>query len=163
MVYESLLVLALVLLVGLLFQLGLVASGTDHDAQTWRAVGPTRQLLQIIEAAAIALYLCLSWRRGQTLAMRAWRLRLVRALPAPDTPPSLARCLARLVLATLAIGPAAIGLLWLSSHGRDVIAWIGVVPAGAALAWALIDRDRQTLYDRLAGTRLIVLPPASRR
>jgi hypothetical protein len=29
------------------------------------------------------------------------------------------------------------------------------VPTGIALGWALFDRDRQFLHDRIAGTRLV--------
>jgi uncharacterized RDD family membrane protein YckC len=35
---------------------------------------------------------------------------------------------------------------------------LGVV----GLLWALVDRDRQFLHDRLAGTRLVAVPPAKR-
>ena len=30
-----------------------------------------------------------------------------------------------------------------------------LVPTGASILWALVDRDRQFLHDRLAGTRLV--------
>jgi hypothetical protein len=29
------------------------------------------------------------------------------------------------------------------------------VPTGISIVWALLDRDRQFLHDRLAGTRLV--------
>jgi uncharacterized RDD family membrane protein YckC len=29
------------------------------------------------------------------------------------------------------------------------------VPTGISIVWALFDRDRQLLHDRLAGTRLV--------
>jgi len=29
------------------------------------------------------------------------------------------------------------------------------VPTGVGVAWALVDRDRQFLHDRMAGTRLV--------
>jgi hypothetical protein len=32
-----------------------------------------------------------------------------------------------------------------------------VLCLGFGLAWALIDRDRQFLHDRLAGTRIVLL------
>ncbi|MFN9122921.1 MAG: RDD family protein, partial [bacterium] len=38
---------------------------------------------------------------------------------------------------------------------RYLLAWPSVLAAGAGLAWALVDRDRQFLHDRLAGTRLV--------
>ena len=38
---------------------------------------------------------------------------------------------------------------------RYVLAWPSVCFLGVGLIWALLDRDRQFLHDRLAGTRLI--------
>lgn len=33
-----------------------------------------------------------------------------------------------------------------------------LVPTGISIVWALFDRDRQFLHDRLAGTRLVLAP-----
>lgn len=66
---------------------------------------------------------------GQTLAMQTWKIRL-------STPSGAQASLARLVL-------------------RYVLAWPSVLYLGAGLFWALFDRDRQFLHDRLAGTRLV--------
>lgn len=69
------------------------------------------------------------WRHGgQTLAMQTWKLRLVMA--DGSKPP-----LSRLVL-------------------RYALAWPSLLLGGAGLLWALLDRDRQFLHDRLAGTRI---------
>jgi uncharacterized RDD family membrane protein YckC len=68
----------------------------------------------------------------------------------------------RLILATVALGPAMLGLLWLPGHGAELAAWLTLAPALVALGWALIDQDHQTLYDRLAGTRLVMLPVQTR-
>jgi uncharacterized RDD family membrane protein YckC len=38
---------------------------------------------------------------------------------------------------------------------RYVLAWPCLVYLGAGLFWAIFDRDRQFLHDRLAGTRLV--------
>jgi len=38
---------------------------------------------------------------------------------------------------------------------RFVIAAAGISLAGAGLLWALFDRDRQFLHDRLAGTKIV--------
>jgi uncharacterized RDD family membrane protein YckC len=79
-----------------------------------------------------SFYTVYSWLRGgQTLAMRAWRIRLVDLTPV--------RALARLALATI------------------------LLPTGVSLVWALFDRDRQFLHDRLARTRLVLRPPADKR
>jgi uncharacterized RDD family membrane protein YckC len=44
---------------------------------------------------------------------------------------------------------------------RYALAWAGLLFYGAGLLWALFDRDRQFLHDRLAGTRLVQLPRRS--
>lgn len=72
-------------------------------------------------------------RRGQTLAMQTWRLQLVRA--ADGRLPSVATA-------------------WL----RYTLAWPSVLCFGLGLVWALFDPDRQFLHDRLAGTRVVLLP-----
>ena len=82
----------------------------------------------------LGAYFVWYWRRGgQTLAMQTWRLQVVRAddgrSPAPAT-------------------------CWL----RYTLAWPSVLCFGLGLAWALVDRDRQFLHDRLAGTRIVLLP-----
>jgi uncharacterized RDD family membrane protein YckC len=35
------------------------------------------------------------------------------------------------------------------------LATLGYLTAGVSILWVLIDRDRQFLHDRLAGTRLV--------
>ena len=85
----------------------------------------------------VALYYGIPWtRRGQTLGMVAWRLRLERAdgsLPCwPDVPK-------RLAAATLSLLPAGLG--W----------W-----------WMLVDRERLAWHDRLSGTRIVLTPPRGR-
>lgn len=73
--------------------------------------------------AVFAAYFLWCWLRGgQTLAMKAWRIRLVQVTPR--------KALLRFALALL------------------------LVPTGISLLWSLLDRDRQFLHDRLAGTRL---------
>ncbi len=72
-------------------------------------------------------------RHGQTLAMQTWNLKLVRELDGLPPPP---------------------GVGWV----RYALAWPSVLCFGLGLAWALIDRDRQFLHDRLAGTRIVFLP-----
>jgi uncharacterized RDD family membrane protein YckC len=84
--------------------------------------------------AVLGAYFVWYWhRRGQTLAMQTWRLQLVRAVDGR-------------------VPSAATG--WL----RYTLAWPSVLCFGLGLAWALVDRDRQFLHDRLAGTRIVLLP-----
>lgn len=88
-------------------------------------------------AAVAGLYFVYQWRRsGQTLAMKTWRLQIVSQ--DDGQPPSTRRALLRYLLA-----------------------WPSVV-SGLGLLWALFDRDRQFLHDRLAGTRIVnVAPPTT--
>jgi len=71
------------------------------------------------------------WRHGgQTLAMQTWKIRLESALTGGTV--TLPQALARFVLC-----------------------WPSLFFFGAGLIWAVFDRDRQFLHDRLAGTRLV--------
>ena len=92
-----------------------------------------RALLYTALWLATGAYFILSWRHGgQTLGMRPWRL---HAQTADGQRLSLGRAAWRYVLGTAVTALAGIG--WL---------------------WCLADRDRQALHDRLAGTRLALLP-----
>jgi uncharacterized RDD family membrane protein YckC len=120
MVYEALLVFAVAFFAAWLF---FFASG-GRDATR----GLVRTELQLFIVIVLAAYFLWCWLRGgQTLAMRAWRIRLVDVTPR--------RAVLRFVLA-LALLPVSI-------------------------LWALVDRDRQFLHDRLAGTRLIDARPTT--
>lgn len=85
-------------------------------------------LLHIV--LVLGAYFVWYWHHGgQTLAMQTWKLRIVRN---DGSPPELFR----LVL-------------------RYVLTWPSLLFYGAGLIWALFDRDRQFLHDRMAGTRII--------
>ncbi len=147
MLYEGLLLFAVAFLATWLFQF---AAGTAQ-LEGWR-----RHLLQLFLLAVFAAYFLWCWLRGgQTLAMKAWRIRLI-APGEPRVPP--ARALLRFALAALLIGSflAALGAAFLH---RDP--WLGFATfalTGVSVGWALVDRDRQFLHDRLAGTRLVLVP-----
>jgi uncharacterized RDD family membrane protein YckC len=76
---------------------------------------------------ALGIYFTWLWTRGQTLAMQTWR---IIVLSADGSLPSRKQALLR--------------YLW---------AWPSVL-TGIGILWALLDRDRQFLHDRLAGTRI---------
>jgi len=82
----------------------------------------------------VGFYFVWYWsRNGQTLAMQTWRLRLVQEIDGRQLSPA-------------------------RSWWRYVLAWPSVLLGGLGLLWALIDRDRQFLHDRLAGTCIVMLP-----
>jgi uncharacterized RDD family membrane protein YckC len=82
--------------------------------------------------AVIAGYYIVNWlRSGQTLGMRAWRL---RAVDSSGNRMSLAAALLRAALGFLAWAPAALGVLWL-----------------------YLDPDHLALHDRFSRTRVVRL------
>jgi uncharacterized RDD family membrane protein YckC len=115
----------------LLFAIGFAASSLFFYASGGLgASGYGRTMLRLFLVAVFAGYFLWCWLRGgQTLAMKTWKIRLVA--PGHDRVPSHTALL-RFALALFA------------------------VPTGIALGWALFDRDRQFLHDRIAGTRLVV-------
>ncbi len=146
MIYEAVIVAALLFIASLLF----------HGATTGRLVGAPRLAFQIYLATVLGLYFVWFWHRGQTLPMRTWRVRLVARDGGPVTP---LRALARYLVAAMAIGSSFAAGLYLREHPDAAIAWAVLVPGPLSLAWALADRDRQTLYDRIVGTRLVIAAP----
>lgn len=149
MVYEALVVAAILLGASFLF---LGATGM-------RAEGLGRYLFQAYLALVVGIYFVWCWRRGgQTLPMKAWKLRVVRRDGAPVDMP---RAVARYVLAGLAFGSAAIAAIILWRHPRSIAAWSAIGPLALDLLWSLVDRDRQFLHDRLVGTRIIFAPPTT--
>ena len=93
---------------------------------------PPGQVLWLYVFLVLGAYFVWYWRRGgQTLAMQTWKLRIV----------------------TSAGDAVSVRQGWL----RYALAWPSVL-SGVGLLWALFDRDRQFLHDRLAGTRVILLP-----
>lgn len=108
--------------------------------------------LQVWGFLSLGLYFVWFWyKRGQTLAMQTWRIRVVRANGAPI---SLGQAIARYVLAWIWVAVAA-GIIHVSGASRWAGAGIALacVLVWAALAW--LDPQRQFLHDRLAGTRLV--------
>jgi len=108
--------------------------------------------LQVWGFFALGLYFVGFWRkRGQTLAMQTWRMRVVNA---DGSPISLGRAIARYALAWIWV-VVAVGIIHVSGVSRWTGAGVALacVLAWGALAW--LDPQRQFLHDRLAGTRLV--------
>lgn len=123
MLYESLLVAAVVFVASFAV---LPIVGDLHTP--WQ-----KHLFQGFLLGVLFAYFSAFWlRSGQTLAMKTWRIRLVR------------RDGGRIGLRQAAL--------------RFILALAGILLGGAGLWWALVDRDRQFLHDRVAGTRLVRVP-----
>ncbi|MBE5316343.1 MAG: RDD family protein [Xanthomonadales bacterium] len=79
------------------------------------------------------LYAGLSWRLGgQTLGMRAWRL---RAVDANGNPPG-----------------------WTAITLRFAVGVVSLAAAGLGFAWVLIDRERRSWHELASGTLTVRLP-----
>ena len=114
------------LLIGITFFATLLFLGVSGGS----AGGWVRHALQVYLFLVIGLYFAGSWRRhGQTLAMKTWSLRLVGANGA------------RITLRQAML--------------RYVCAWPSLALGGIGILYALFDRDRQFLHDRLAGTKIV--------
>lgn len=89
-----------------------------------------RPVLQFWLLLVCGLYYVWQWvRNGQTLPMKTWRLRLVTRNGSPLTTTRAAL--------------------------RYTVALASTLALGLGFLWALMDRDRLFLHDRLAGTRII--------
>lgn len=95
----------------------------------WKAAVPGALLWMHVLLVQFVYFGWLWKRNGQTLAMQTWKIRLVSADGATPTVKEIVM--------------------------RYVLAWPSLMVFGLGILWALIDRDRQFLHDRLAGTRLI--------
>jgi len=97
------------------------------STQGWR-----RHALQGWILLVCGAYFVSFWTRGgQTLPMKTWRMRVVRRDGAP------------------------IGVH--QALHRYAAAVLGLAAFGLGFLWALVDRDRQFLHDRIAGTAIVDL------
>jgi uncharacterized RDD family membrane protein YckC len=111
---------------------------------------PARVMLFCALFALLAAYFVWSWTAGRrTLPMKTWRLRIVVA---GNLPPARKAALARYLAAW--IGPA-LALGAYAALRPAPIAAIALCLLPLNFLWALADRDRQFLHDRIAGTRIV--------
>lgn len=149
LVYEMLLLAALVLIVGfLLAPLVSPGAGPAHALQLPSSAGRLVSFSGVLVAAGV--YCVWSWSDGRrTLPMKTWRL----ALRCDDGTTLDRRTAAKRYFACW-IGPAlAFGAyLVLKPMGQGAhAAWL----IGLNFIWAVVDPERQFLHDRLAGTRIV--------
>ena len=123
MLYESLVVVA-VLLIGFLLP-QIVLSGFGFTA-------PGKALWLHVFGLLLVYFVWFWINGGQTLAMKTWKLRIINADGGRLRP--------------------------LQAVLRYFAAWPSIMLFGIGILWALIDRDRQFLHDRIAGTRVVLDP-----
>jgi uncharacterized RDD family membrane protein YckC len=142
MLYESMLLFGIAFGAGLIFSIaGQMRSGID----------PLRPYLIALVAAVFGMYFSWCWSKGQTLAMRTWKIRIVDY---SGRPPSLARSLLRYVCSWIWVLPP----LAFIAHLKLSIAGISAAVFGWMAFWALLSfahPQRQFWHDQVAGTRLV--------
>jgi uncharacterized RDD family membrane protein YckC len=128
MLYDTLLVIALMMIVTAMF-----LPFTHGEAITYDRVGALEYLYRGVLLLVIVAFFGWSWtRRGQTVGMTAWRLRIERE------DGSL--------------------LAWREAITRIAAASVSLAALGLGYFWIWIDRNRLAWHDRWTHTRVVVLP-----
>jgi uncharacterized RDD family membrane protein YckC len=129
MLYDTLVVIALLMAIT-----ALLLPLTGGEAITSESHGA---LLEYAYRALLIVVMCtfFGWfwtRRGQTLGMQAWRLKVTR--------------------------DDGLRLTWGDACKRLLAALVSLAPLGLGYFWLLIDRDGLAWHDRWTHTRVIVVP-----
>lgn len=147
-VYEGVLLFGVVMIAGLVY-----SAVTQQRHALEGRVG-----MMVFLFLVLGLYFTWFWTHGgQTVAMKAWHVRL---LGADGRPVSRARALMRYLLSWLWFLPATAAVYLAGLHGKGEIsvALLAGVLAYAALVW--LRPDRQFWHDVVCGTRLVDCKPA---
>ncbi len=142
--YEGLLLMGVVFIAGYLF---------STLSQTRNAMD-NRHPLQIFLFVVFGIYFVWFWAKGQTLAMKTWRIAVVDRSGKPLTQ---ARALLRYVLSWLWFMPALAAVAPFKLSGLES----AVIVGGWVAVWAIssgLHPQRQFWHDALAGTRLVSTP-----
>jgi len=141
MIYDGLLLMAILFCVVMVYLSVIVVSGDPHPDLLNAREGDVITELEPVEMgwpiypitiSAYALFYIYFWRNsGQTLGMRAWKIKLVSS---GDSLPSIAQCLQR--------------LLWGA---------VSLLLFGMGYWLMLFNREKGTLHDRLSSTKVIQL------
>lgn len=122
MVYDALLIAALWMVAAAIV---VIPAGTEIE--------PGNPVFQLYLLVVWYLYFAICWRvGGQTLGMKAWRIRLVTVDDqAPD---------------------------WSRITVRFLMAGVSLASLGLGIVWVLFDRKCRSWHDMASGTRLVLLP-----
>ena len=147
-VYEGVLLFGVTMIAGYLYS----SLTQQRDALQGKAG------LQAFMFVVLGIYFTWFWSRGgQTVAMKAWNIRLVMA---DGRPVSQARALMRYVLAWLWFMPALATAYAAGLHGPGAITTLMLAGVLTYAALTRLQPDRQFWHDAVCGTRLIDWRPA---
>jgi uncharacterized RDD family membrane protein YckC len=122
----------LLLLVGLMASFTLLAVLLHGGA-----IAPGSLWFQLALLAIVTVFFCGFWTRGgQTLGMRAWRIRVV--------------------------GQDGTPLSWPRAVLRFAAGVVALLPLGLGLWWGIFDAQRRGWHDRLTNTRVVRVQPQPR-
>lgn len=144
-VYDSLILLAVLFL----------ATALALPVTRGQAVASENPLFQVYLLGVAFLYLGWFWTRaGQTVAMRAWRLRVVDI---EGEPIGWGRALARYLAVLLPVLPSLILLRFAPQTNAVALSAIAV-PWLCGFLWVAVDGKKRAWHDILSGTRIVQDP-----
>ncbi len=116
----------LILLVGILF----AATALLLPLRAGEAFRPGQAAYSTYLLAVSFLFFGWFWTHGgQTLGMRAWKIRLCAEGGGPVN--------------------------WRQAGLRFLAAWLSLLPFGLGFLWALLDKEKRCWHDRIARTRMV--------
>lgn len=120
----------------LLLALWLVVAMADQAVRILAGLPPSVRVLQAALLLSGLFLFGWSWTHGgQTLGMRAWRLRLRRVDGGP--------------------------LSWGTAIARYGFAWLAWLPAGIGVLWSAVDARRRAWHDIATATEIVLLPASA--
>ncbi|MBU3737975.1 MAG: RDD family protein [Rhodoferax sp.] len=143
--YEGVLMFGVVFIAGYLF---------SSLTQTRHALD-NRHALQFFIFIVAGIYFVWLWSRGQTLAMKTWR---IQVLDIKGRPLSQQRALVRYALSWLWFLPGLASAMVLNLSASEAV----VISLGWIAIWAVLSRfhpRQQFWHDALAGTQLVCVEP----
>jgi uncharacterized RDD family membrane protein YckC len=133
LLYDTLLLVAV-----LMIATALLLPFTGGEAITSAGGWPLEWAYRAVLAGMVVVFYGSFWTRsGQTLGLKSWRLRLVRADGAP--------------------------LTWADTVLRLLAAVVSLLPAGLGWLWIVVDPGKRAWHDMLSRTRVVVVPKQSSR
>lgn len=143
LVYDVLIVVAIVMVVGLLCQLAtggkLISTNGHAEIPLW---------YRPLQGLVVSAYFISSWLLGgQTLGMRPWRIRLTRR---DGSSPTLQQAVLRVLVAAAPM----LVLMLAPTSGMRITLWTLLAVWVVWFATALVDARRRALHDIVAATEL---------